>query len=260
VGGYGAHRRVIEEATMTTHRARIVLALVGLLATPGALAGQVHTELKLTDPAPTSRVQRCGAGVRRHEGAWSLMGSAAAMDGATAVSHLRALQDSLAREARLHPDDVSLQYLLAAVIGARAELESGRMQVAAAKELYLQTRTVLELDPDHPGALHILGRLHYAVLRMSRVKRFIATRVLGASELSGANWDDARRLLEAAVVGDPCVPEHHYELARLYVDQDRIPLARERLHYVVGIVPHSARAQLVIQRATELLQSLERGT
>lgn len=245
---------------MTTERARVATPVMALLVMPGTLAGQVHTELKLVDPAPISSVNRCAAGVQHREGAWSQMRAAAGMERATAIAHLRTLQDSLAGEARTRPNEVPLQYLLAAVIGARAELEGGRDQVAAAKELYLQTRTVLELDPGHPGALHILGRLHHEVLRLSRVKRFIATRVLGASELSGANWDDATRLLEAAVLGAPCVPDHHYELARLYVDRDRIALARERLRYVMGIAPQSARARLVIERAAELLQSLERGT
>ena len=135
----------------------------------------------------------------------------------------------MAAEARRAPAHLPTQYLYAVILGVRTEIEGGSSQVSKAKELHGQIQTVLALDPQHPGAMHLLGRLNAAVMRLGRLKRFIATRILGAGVLSTASWREARHLLEAAADGDPCVPEHHFELARLYAERGFAELALDRL-------------------------------
>ena len=95
---------------------------------------------------------------------------------------------------------------------------------------------------------------------MSRIKRFLATKILGGSELSGANWDDAQQLLEVAVVGDPCVADHHYELALLYVDRGETAMARARREQLLRLDLTGSRDEAVIERSVVLLRELETGS
>jgi predicted Zn-dependent protease len=80
----------------------------------------------------------------------------------------------------------------------------------------VQAQRVLELDPSHAGASYMLGRIHSSIKRMGGFKKFMARQLYGGEALEGASWDEAQRLLEVAVREDPCVPEHHFELARVY--------------------------------------------
>jgi len=173
---------------------------------------------------------------------------------------LRTLEDSLSAVAEARAADVELRWILAAVTGARAEVEGGRDQVEAAQAAHARAKEVLAIDPAHAGAKHLIGRLHLEVLRMSRIKRFLATKVLGGGELAGATWEEARALLEAGVVGDPCSPDRHYHLARLYSETGDAELARERLRAVLRMAPLSARDSVVVMRAAELMNALGDGS
>lgn len=133
-------------------------------------------------------------------------------------SELRALEAEARRRVRSAPDDPDAAYRLTAVLGARTDLAEGREQLRLADELHREALRVLELDPRHPGAHHVLGRLSAAAMRLGGLERFLARHLLGASMLEEASWARARRHLEAAEAGDPCRPEHHYELGRLYLE------------------------------------------
>lgn len=235
---------------------RAGLVLMGLLL-PGPSAGQIRTRIVLLDSLPITHINACSARVEARRAAWGPVFEAAAMEGNLARALLAAFQDSIADQVRDRPDDVELNYLLAAVIGTRAEVESGRNKVRLAKALHAQIQVVLTLDPGHAGAQHLLGRLHGAVLRMDWLTRFIATRLMGASELAGASWDQAQSLLEAGVTGEPCMADHHWELARLYADRGEWDLARDRIRQLFLLDPSSTRDLLVIEMATELLRELD---
>jgi tetratricopeptide (TPR) repeat protein len=241
---------------MNTRRTTIRTALASALLIPAALAAQVRVHIALLEPEPTAEMARCGSNRSGYKQVWDVLNESAALDPEAARATLRSLGDSLAVVATERPTDVQLQYALAAVVGARAEVEGGLAQVEAAKEAHGRARAVIELAPDHPGAQHIIGRLHLEVLRMSRLKRFLATRVLGGSELAGASWEVARRLLVAGAVGDPCSLEHQYHLARLYAEVGDSDLALERLEALLGREPRSARDRAVASRAAVLRERL----
>jgi len=239
---------------MDTRRKSTQWALLAfLLLTPG-LTAQVRVEIALATPMPTVAKMRCSAGHGALDGVWDELNAASALDAEAARATLRALEDSLLVGA--DQPDVELQYTLAAIVGARAEVEGGLAQMEAAKSALGWARTVLEHDPEHAGAQHIVGRLHLEVLRMSRVKRFLATKVLGGSELSGASWPEARRLLEAGAIGDPCSIDHQFHLARFYAEIGDTDLALERLDALSTRTPRNAREAVVAGRATELRERL----
>jgi hypothetical protein len=132
---------------------------------------------------------------------------------------LQALEPQARRMAQEAPNDVLAQYRLAAVMGAGLDIEHGTSKVSGASELHPQVMRVLQLQPDHPGASFMLGKMHASILRMSGFKRFMAKTLLGGAAMEGASWEEAQSRLELATRAEPCVPEHHFELARVYAHQ-----------------------------------------
>lgn len=158
-----------------------------------------------------------------------------------------------------NPNDPEPRYWYAAAMALRAAEEGGRTQVGLAQRAHEQARLALTIAPDHAGAQHVLGRLHAAVMRLSGLKRFIATKILGGKALSGASWETAESFLAAAARLQPEVPTHHYELGALYLDTDRPELALAAFERALACAPIHLADREVQGRAEEMVERLLRG-
>lgn len=177
--------------------------------------------------------------------------------GEDARKTLSELVASLTARAAADPRSVDTQFVLAVALGAQADVEGGRSRIRAAGALHQQLGVVLTLDPEHAGAQHLLGGLHVAVRRMDSVTRWVATRLLGGGAFADASWVDARALLEAAVLGDRCVPDHHYELARLYVERGQPTAVLDRLDQRLTLPDDDPVYGQVFDRGRVLRRELE---
>jgi hypothetical protein len=126
-----------------------------------------------------------------------------------------------------------------------------------ASELNDELNAILNMDPAHPGARHMLGRLHAGIRRMGRVTRWIATNLLGGAALKQATWEAAEENLYYAERQAPEVPDHHLQLALLYRDTGRPELAAEELTHVMAIQAATALEMRVQEEAMEAWTSLE---
>jgi hypothetical protein len=88
----------------------------------------------------------------------------------------------------------------------------------------------------------MMGRLNAAVLRMSRVTRWLATSLLGGGELKKATWIAAERDLAFAETRVPQVSDHHLQLAYLYRDTKRPGLAMTEVEHVLAMPMNTTRA------------------
>ena len=145
------------------------------------------------------------------------------------------------------------------MIGGRTEIEGGRTKIGLGKALHAQAGAVLSLQPDHPGAQHLLGRLHAAIMRMNRVRRFLATKVLGRGALASTSWQEAQRLLEATASGDRCIADHHYELPLLYADRGDHDAADRQIREMLRLTGSRSEAQTIVAKAVALLEDLDSG-
>ena len=201
-----------------------MIALFGglLLATGVGLGVQVPTQSRpawVVDGVPDS--------------VWILVEASTATDEDDDMKALLRRAEVHARTALVgHADDVARRFALAVVLGLRANREGGRTKVNAASDLHRELETILEADPDHARARHMMGRLHAGVCRMNGITRWIATNLLGGGELKKATWEEAERNLTFAEERVPEVSEHHLQLANLYVDTDRPELALQELEHV----------------------------
>jgi hypothetical protein len=204
-----------------------------------------------------------GAGVGTHGGGeldsvWALVDASAAVESDGQRKDILKDAERLAREALVgHEDDLEHRYALAVVLGLRANVEGGQTKVGIASELITELETVLEMDPSHAGARHILGRLHAGVRRMGRITRWIATNLLGGDELKRATWEAAEENLAFAEQHSPEVADHHLQLALLYRDTDRPELAAEEISHVMDMQATTAMEMAVHKEAMEVWVRLQ---
>ncbi|MDA0329884.1 MAG: hypothetical protein O2958_12865 [Gemmatimonadetes bacterium] len=233
-------------------RARVRVALG--VATLGLVAGSVSPDLTAQSDYEGARLVRPAWVVGNvPDTVWVLM------EAAVAAGHDDTMK-SMLKEAEVHAraatvgyeTDIGRRFALAAVLGMRADREGGRTKVGAASALYEELDVVLALDPDHAQARYMMGRLHAGVRRMNRVTRWLATNILGGGTLKKASWEEAEQHLVFAETRAGDVPDHHLQLARLYLDTDRMALAEVEVHHVLALVAVSPMEQEARAEALDL--------
>jgi Flp pilus assembly protein TadD len=138
--------------------------------------------------------------------------------------------EALARRAvSVRSDDAEAHFHLARAVGRVALSHGPRDRVKFGKEVRELALEALRLDPNHPGALHVMGMWHAEVRRLPGIARFFARSFLGGQIFGSASWDEAVRYLSKAVEVDPQRLAHHLDLARIY--RDRGDREQARVHY-----------------------------
>lgn len=156
-----------------------------------------------------------------------------------------------------NPNDPENHFYLARALG-RAALSAGvRDRVKYAKDIREQAMEALKLDPNHPGALHVMGVWNAEVMRLNSVQRFFAKTVLGGGILGTANWKDAVSYMERAVAVDPGRLTHRLDLAKIYIDVKDKTKAREQLEHILAATTQTdVNDPLYKREAKALLEKL----
>jgi tetratricopeptide (TPR) repeat protein len=133
-------------------------------------------------------------------------------------------------------DSASAEYWfhLARALGRTALSVGVRDRVRYAVEIRRCAQNSLAINPDHPGALHVLGMWNAEVKRLSGVELFFARRFLGGNVLGQANWKDAVTYMERAVTVDPDRIAHKLDLAGVYADTKEKDKARATYESVIS--------------------------
>lgn len=150
-------------------------------------------------------------------------------------NRLSVAAEALARRAiRVNPTDAEAHFHLARALGRRALSVGVRDRVKFATDVRAEGLEALRLDPNHPGALHVMGVWNAEVMRLNGVQRFFAKNVLGGRVFGEASWDKAVSYLERAVAVDPDRIVHHLDLAKIYADMGDKAKARAQFNLVLS--------------------------
>lgn len=133
-----------------------------------------------------------------------------------------------------NPNDAENHFYLARALGRAALTVGVRDRVKYAKEIRAEALKSLEINPNHPGGLHVMGVWNAEVMRLNGVERFFAKNVLGGGVLGTANWKEAVSYMERAVAVDPDRLTHRLDLAKVYIDVKDKAKAREQLEFIVA--------------------------
>jgi len=147
-------------------------------------------------------------------------------------------------------------FAVAATVG-RASLTMGKKErIRRAKIIHDEALRTIELDPDHDGAYHILGRWNAEIMRLSGLSRFFAKSFLGAGIFREASWEAAITNLQRAVELDPARIYHRLELARIYADRKRYQEARDQLAQIEALPDRELLDPVYRERAAALAKRI----
>ena len=148
-------------------------------------------------------------------------------------------------------------FTLAKAIGRRALSMGSRDRVKFAGVVRQEALEALRLDSLNAGALHIMGRWHANIMRLSGVSRFIARNLLGGKVFSEANWRDAAAYLERAAALEPDRVVHKLELASIYADTGNKAKARETYQAALQLKPLEYNDKRYLEQAQRQLDELK---
>ena len=137
------------------------------------------------------------------------------------------------RAVQANGSDAEAHFHLARALGKNALTMGTKDRIKYAGIVRSQALEALKLDPNHPGALHVMGVWNAEVMRLNGFSRMIAKNFLGGKIFGEASWNEARRYMEASVAADPNRLTHHLDLGKIYADTDDKAKAREQFELVV---------------------------
>ena len=160
------------------------------------------------------------------------------------------------RAVQANPNSAMAHFTLAKAIGRRALSMGARDRVKFAGEVRQEALAALAIDSLNAGALHVMGRWHANVMRLSGVSRFVAKNLLGGKVFNEANWRDAVRYLERAASLEPDRVVHKLELASVYADSGNKAKARETYEAAIQTAPVEFNDKRYVEQARQGLAAL----
>jgi tetratricopeptide (TPR) repeat protein len=141
------------------------------------------------------------------------------------------------RAVAANPNDAEGHFELARAIGRNALTMGTRDRIKYAGVVRDEAIAALKLNPNHDGALHVMGVWNAEVMRLNGISRMIAKNFLGGQVFNAASWDSAQTYLEKAVAAAPNRITHHLDLAAVYADRDQTIKAREQYEWIARATP-----------------------
>lgn len=160
------------------------------------------------------------------------------------------------RAVEANPADAEGHFHLARSLGRTALSLGKRDRVKYAGEVRAHALKALELNPRHPGALHVMGMWNAEIMRLSGLQRFAAKTLLGGKVFSEASWKEAVRYMEASVASEPERIVHRIDLAEVYEDVGDKAKAREQYQRIVRSAVLDAKDPAYKAQAEERLKKL----
>lgn len=123
--------------------------------------------------------------------------------------------------------DAHFAYALA--LGRLTENASSKEKLAIAKLLKKEADRVVELDPKHAGAWHVLGRWHRELANIGSFEKAMINTFFGGMP-PGASYDKAIECFNKCIaIENDCIL-HHYELANTYYQMGNKEKCRTHLN------------------------------
>ena len=235
-------RRLARRAAICLAAGAAALALPGLPLAPRALASQnVSDLLSAGDRESVARRPRAALGYyeravqaepKLYAALWKAAREAVDLgefepNVETRTALYGRAADYARRAVLANTNDAEGHFQLARAVGRTALAANPRDRIKYAVEVRDEALKALQLQPKHPGALHVLGVWNAEVMRLNGISRALAKTFLGGQALGAASWPEAIRYMEASVVVEPNRLVHHLDLARVYRDAGRRNDARE---------------------------------
>ena len=165
--------------------------------------------------------------------------------------------DSIAsRCISLYPDSAQAHFVKAIALGRRALFEGGKKKVELSKEIEIAAKRTIELNPNHGGAYHVLGRWNYGIATLNWFLKAAAKVIYGG--LPNGTLEGAVDAFQKAIIAEPDLIIHRLELARTLIELDRYEDARNHLNKVLELKPKQWEDEKHAEEAKQMLKKIRK--
>lgn len=167
------------------------------------------------------------------------------------------LAERWARKAvRFCPDEANAHFFVAVASGLLALYEGGKQKIQRSVEVKAEAEKTLQLDPDHHGAYHALGRWNQELASLSWLEK-TAARIIYGGVPPGASSEAAVENFKKAIAIKPDWIAHHKELGVTYMKMARWRKARKEFGKVLALPIQDHMDDVHKKEARELLERVE---
>ena len=156
----------------------------------------------------------------------------------------------------IYPDSAEGHFFLCAAIGRVALKVGGKEKIRLSQEIKVEAERTLELNPNHDGAMHVLGRWHYELGNLGWVLRAFAKVLYGGIPPGGGN-EAAKEWFEKAIAANPNVPLHHLWLGETYIKLNDYDKARQHLEQCLSLPDYYWDDYINKKQARKTLESIQ---
>lgn len=146
---------------------------------------------------------------------------------------------------------------LAESLGTSLKYEGAKNRVRFIREIREEAEEAIKLNPDHYRAYLVLGMWHYKVSGAKWIEKKLAKLFFGG--LPDAGLDEAVRNLRKSIELNPEFLKTHYELALIYVDQEKYKPAMVELEKAIDCPVTNKKERNTRNKAIALLEKLKKG-
>lgn len=132
------------------------------------------------------------------------------------------------------PDTANGHFFVAVTSGKLALFDGGKAKINRSKEVKAEAEKTLQIDPNHHGAYHVLGRWHYELAKLSWILKAFAKIVYGGVP-PGANYEQAVAFFKKAIAIRPDWIHHHMQLGIVYMKIKKPELARQEFQLALDL-------------------------
>ena len=156
----------------------------------------------------------------------------------------------------LYPDSSEAHFFLAVSIGQLTKVVGNKRRIELSADVKREAETTLSLDPQHAGAMHILGRWNYEIASLGWLSK-VAAKVVYGGVPPGASYAQAKQWFERAIEVRPDLPLNHLWLGETLIKLDDYRGAREELQACLDLKDAMWDDPLTKAQATKRLHEIE---
>lgn len=155
------------------------------------------------------------------------------------------------------PNEPNAHFFIAVSSGLLALYEGGKQKVRRSKEIKIEAERTLQLDPQHHGAYHVLGRWHRELANLSWFLKAMAKIIYGGIP-PGASNEGAVENFKKAIELAPQWVNHYKELGLTYMETEKWDEARNAFEQALTLPISDHQDEMHKRDCKKLLKKLEK--
>jgi len=113
-----------------------------------------------------------------------------------------------------YPNEAEANYVMGVALGRIALISSSKDKVKLSKEIKQYGEKCIQLNPNHAGGYHLLGKWHYEVYNLNFAEKAAVNMLFGG--LPGADINKSCQLLQKAIQIKPNYMLYYLDAAKAY--------------------------------------------